>query len=145
MKTVLLADPSLTRRRALSALLTQSGYGVTALADLSEAYDALNRMQIGQGSVDAVVLGWPDYSEGIVEDVFGLLHGERLEHLPVLVMAGPPTPRRSTGAWPGRAPPLPCGRNISKRRPPSPICCGPSKASAKPQPTPGAGQGLAGG
>ncbi len=87
MKTILLADPSLTRRRALSALLTQSGYGVTALADLSEAYDALNRMQIGQGSVDAVVLGWPDYSEGIVEDVFGLLHGERLEHLPVLVMA----------------------------------------------------------
>ena len=87
MNTILLADTSQTRRRALSALLSQAGYVVTAVATLAETYSSLVRSQIGQFSFDAVVLGWPDFSEGVVEDVFGLLQGERFEHLPVLVMA----------------------------------------------------------
>ncbi|MGH8500306.1 MAG: response regulator, partial [Methylococcales bacterium] len=84
---ILLAESSQTRRRALSAVLSQYGYGVTAVATLAEAYDSLLKAQIGHNNLDAVVLGWPEYSEGIAEDVFGLLHGERFEHLPVLVMA----------------------------------------------------------
>ncbi len=87
MKMILLAQSSQTRRRALSAVLSQYGYGVTAVATLAEAYETLLRAQIGHNNLDAVVLGWPEYSEGIAEDVFGLLHGERFEHLPVLVMA----------------------------------------------------------
>lgn len=87
MNTILLADTSQTRRRALSALLSQAGYVVTAVATLAETYSSLVRSQLGQFSFDAVVLGWPDFSEGVVEDVFGLLQGERFEHLPVLVMA----------------------------------------------------------
>jgi len=87
MKMILLAESSQTRRRALSAVLSQYGYGVTAVATLAEAYETLLRAQIGHNNLDAVVLGWPEYSEGIAEDVFGLLHGERFEHLPVLVMA----------------------------------------------------------
>ena len=87
MNTILLADTSQTRRRALSALLSQAGYVVTAVATLAETYSSLVRSQIGQISFDAVVLGWPDFSDGVVEDVFGLLQSERFEHLPVLVMA----------------------------------------------------------
>lgn len=87
MKMILLAESSQTRRRALSAVLSHYGYGVTAVATLAEAYDTLLKAQIGHSNLDAVVLGWPEYSEGIAEDVFGLLHGERFEHLPVLVMA----------------------------------------------------------
>jgi diguanylate cyclase (GGDEF)-like protein/PAS domain S-box-containing protein len=87
MNMILLADTSQTRRRALSAVLSQTGFVVTAVATLAEAYDTLLRSQIGNGNLDAVVLGWPEYSDGIVEDVFGLLHGERFEHLPVLIMA----------------------------------------------------------
>lgn len=87
MKMILLADTSQTRRRALSAALSNAGFGVTAVDGLGEAYEALMRARIGHGNLDAVVLGWPEYSEGVAEDVFGLLHGERFEHLPVLVMA----------------------------------------------------------
>src|SRR5690606_4496992 len=87
MKMILLADSSQTRRRALSAALSNAGFGVTAVAELGEVYDALMRDRIGHGNLDAVVLGWPEYSEGVAEDVFGLLQGERFEHLPVLVMA----------------------------------------------------------
>ena len=87
MKMILLADTSQTRRRALSAALSNAGFGVTAVEGLAEAYEALMRARIGHGNLDAVVLGWPEYSEGVAEDVFGLLHGERFEHLPVLVMA----------------------------------------------------------
>lgn len=84
---ILLADTSQTRRRALAAALSQADYGVTAVASLAEAYEALQRSHTGQFKLDAVVLGWPEYSEGVAEDVFGLLHGERFEHLPVLVMS----------------------------------------------------------
>ncbi|MBK6378065.1 MAG: EAL domain-containing protein [Xanthomonadales bacterium] len=87
MNKILLADTSQTRRRALSAVLSQSGYVVTAVATLAEAFDTLQRSQLGHASLDAVVLGWPEYSDGLVEDVFGLLHSERFEHLAVLIMA----------------------------------------------------------
>jgi diguanylate cyclase (GGDEF)-like protein/PAS domain S-box-containing protein len=87
MRQILLAEASPTRRRALSALLTQHGYGVTAVASLQEAYDLLLKLPAGSAQLDAVVLGWPEYTDGLAEDVFGLLHTERLESMPVLVMA----------------------------------------------------------
>jgi diguanylate cyclase (GGDEF)-like protein/PAS domain S-box-containing protein len=92
MKSVLVAEASSTRRRAVSVLLSNKGYGVTALASLDEAYTLLKRMGNSPTRFDAVLLGWPDYTDGIVEDVFGLLHDPLYEHLPVLVLCD------STGA-----------------------------------------------
>jgi diguanylate cyclase (GGDEF)-like protein/PAS domain S-box-containing protein len=92
MKSVLVAESSSTRRRAVSVLLTHSGHGVTALGGLEEAYVLLKRMGNSSARFDAVVLGWPDYSDGTAEDVFGLLHDPLYEHLPVLVLCD------STGA-----------------------------------------------
>ena len=87
VKPVLLAEASLTRRRALSALLARRGCAVTALASLEEAYTVLKRLASQPTSFAAVVLGWPEYADGVAEDVFGLLHGDHYEHLPVLVLA----------------------------------------------------------
>lgn len=87
VKTVLLAEASQTRRRALSALLAPRGYVINAMPDLSEAYRALQRSTAATASYSAVILGWPEYADGSVEDVFGLLHSERFEHLPVLILA----------------------------------------------------------
>ncbi len=93
MNQILLADTSQTRRRALSAVLSQSGYVVTAVANLEEACETLRRSLIEHANFDAVVVGWPEYSEFAAEDVFGLLHGERFEHLPVLIMADSSNPK----------------------------------------------------
>jgi diguanylate cyclase (GGDEF)-like protein/PAS domain S-box-containing protein len=87
VKPVLLAESSPTRRRALSALLVQHGHTVTALASLDEAYAVLARSADSATGFVAVLVGWPEYAEGVVEDVFGLLHADRFEHLPVLVLA----------------------------------------------------------
>jgi len=87
VKSVLLAEASNTRRRALSVLLTQRGLAVTALGSLDEAYALLLRAAGSTSRFDAVVIGWPDYTDGLVEDVFGLLHGALFEHMPVLVMS----------------------------------------------------------
>jgi diguanylate cyclase (GGDEF)-like protein/PAS domain S-box-containing protein len=87
VKPILLAEASQTRRRALTTLLAQHGFGVTAVASLAEAFAYLQRMNLSTVNVEAVILGWPDYADGSAEDVFGLLHGDRFEHLPVLVLA----------------------------------------------------------
>jgi diguanylate cyclase (GGDEF)-like protein/PAS domain S-box-containing protein len=87
VKSVLLAEASQTRRRALSALLAPRGYAITALPDLDEAYRALQRSTAAAASYSAIVLGWPEFADGAAEDVFGLLHSERFEHLPVLILA----------------------------------------------------------
>ncbi len=92
MKPILLAESSQTRRRALSALLAQRGYAVTALASLDEAYALLQRAADSASNFNAVVLGWPEYADGTIEDVFGLLHGDRYEHLPVLILADTSSP-----------------------------------------------------
>ncbi|HVF34732.1 MAG TPA: EAL domain-containing protein [Candidatus Saccharimonadia bacterium] len=92
MKPILLAESSQTRRRALSALLAQRGYAVTALASLDEAYAVLQRAADSANNFNAVVLGWPEYADGTIEDVFGLLHGARHEHLPVLILADSSSP-----------------------------------------------------
>jgi diguanylate cyclase (GGDEF)-like protein/PAS domain S-box-containing protein len=86
MKSVLVAESSSTRRRAISVLLSQRGHGVTALGGLEEAYVLLKRMGNSAARFDAVVLGWPEFSDGTAEDVFGLLHDPLYEHLPVLVL-----------------------------------------------------------
>jgi diguanylate cyclase (GGDEF)-like protein/PAS domain S-box-containing protein len=92
MRAVLVAETSSTRRRAVSVLLTQRGFGVTALSALEDAFLLLKRTGSSASRFDAVVLGWPEYSDGTVEDVFGLLHDPLYEHLPVLVLCD------STGA-----------------------------------------------
>ncbi|MBP8177681.1 MAG: response regulator, partial [Xanthomonadales bacterium] len=71
----------------MSALLARRGCAVTALASLEEAYTVLKRLASQPTSFTAVVLGWPEYADGVAEDVFGLLHGDHYEHLPVLVLA----------------------------------------------------------
>lgn len=38
-------------------------------------------------TLDAVVVGWPEHNDTISEDLFGLLHGDVFEHLPVLLLA----------------------------------------------------------
>ena len=92
MKPVLLAEGSLTRRRALSALLSARGFAVTALASLDEAYTVLKRMSGSATTLAAVVLGWPEYADGVAEDVFGLVHSDQYEHLPVLILADSNSP-----------------------------------------------------
>ncbi len=87
MRPILLAESSQTRRRALTVRLSQRGFNVTALGSLDEAYATLMRMASGAARYDAVVLGWPEHVDGMIEDVFGLLHGNRFEHLPVLVLS----------------------------------------------------------
>jgi diguanylate cyclase (GGDEF)-like protein/PAS domain S-box-containing protein len=87
VKQILVAESSQTRRRALTTLLTQRGFAVTALPGLNEAHSLLRRMHPSTTRGDAVVLGWPEHPDGSAEDVFGLLYGERFEHLPVLLMA----------------------------------------------------------
>lgn len=87
MRTILLAESSQTRRRALTVRLTQRGFAVTALASLDEAYSTLMRVASGAARYHGVVLGWPEHVDGLIEDVFGLLHSSRFEHLPVLVLA----------------------------------------------------------
>ena|GEM_PF-221984 len=87
VKSVLLAEASTTRRRALSAVLAQRGFAVTALSSLDEAYGVLARSADTAAAFEGVLLGWPEHVDGVVEDVFGLLRGDRFEHLPVLVLA----------------------------------------------------------
>ncbi len=87
MKSVLLAEASPTRRRALSGLLQQRGYSVTAPASLGEGLIFLRAARGRAMTLDAVVVGWPDYTDAMSEDLFGLLHGESFEHLPVLLLA----------------------------------------------------------
>jgi DNA-binding response OmpR family regulator len=71
LKPVLLAEASQTRRRALSALLAQKGFAITAVATLEVAYTVLKRLGSTAASYSAVVLGWPEYADGVAEDVFG--------------------------------------------------------------------------
>jgi diguanylate cyclase (GGDEF)-like protein/PAS domain S-box-containing protein len=87
VKSVLLAEASPTRRRALSGLLQQRGYSVTAPASLGEGLIFLRAARGRAMTLDAVVVGWPDYTDAMSEDLFGLLHGESFEHLPVLLLA----------------------------------------------------------
>jgi diguanylate cyclase (GGDEF)-like protein/PAS domain S-box-containing protein len=88
MKSVLVTETSSTRRRALSMLLQQRGFEVTALPSHREAGALLERMASSPTKYDAVVLGWPEHSDGdgSAEAVFALLHDELLEHLPVVVL-----------------------------------------------------------
>jgi PAS domain S-box-containing protein len=92
LKPILIAESSTTRRRAMSTLLSQKGYAVTALSSSDEAFTVLKRLGSTAASFAAVVLGWPEYADGIAEDVFGLLHGDQYEHLPVLILADSNSP-----------------------------------------------------
>jgi diguanylate cyclase (GGDEF)-like protein/PAS domain S-box-containing protein len=87
VKSVLLAESSPTRRRALSALLGQRGYSVTAPASLEESLMFLRAARARAMTLDVVVVGWPEYTEPLAEDLLGLMHGEAFEHLPVLLLA----------------------------------------------------------
>jgi len=87
VKSVLLAEASPTRRRALAALLGQRGYDVTAPPSRGEALVFLRAARGRAMTLDAVVVGWPEHNDTLSEDLFGLLHGDVFEHLPVLLLA----------------------------------------------------------
>ncbi len=87
MKSLLLAEASPTRRRALAALLGQRGYDVTAPPSRGEALVFLRAARGRAMTLDAVVVGWPEHNDTLSEDLFGLLHGDVFEHLPVLLLA----------------------------------------------------------
>lgn len=87
MKSVLLAEASPTRRRALAALLEQRGFAVTAPPSRGEALVFLRAARGRAMTLDAIVVGWPEHNDTLTEDLFGLLHGEVFEHLPVLLLA----------------------------------------------------------
>src|SRR6185436_17043641 len=71
---------------------SQKVYAVTALASSDEAYTVLKRLGSTAASFAGIVLGWPEYADGVAEDVFGLLHSDQYEHLPVLVLADSGSP-----------------------------------------------------
>ena len=87
VKTILLAETSPTRRRALAALFEQRGYGVIAPPSRGEAIVFLRAARGRALTLDAIVVGWPEHNDTLTEDLFGLLHGEAFEHLPVLLLA----------------------------------------------------------
>jgi CheY-like chemotaxis protein len=68
-------------------MLGQRGYSVTAPPSRGEALVFLRAARGRAMTLDAVVVGWPDFSDTLSEDMFGLLHGEAFEHLPVLLLA----------------------------------------------------------
>jgi diguanylate cyclase (GGDEF)-like protein/PAS domain S-box-containing protein len=87
LKSVLLAEASPTRRRALAALLGQRGFNVTAPPSRGEALVFLRAARGRAMTLDAIVVGWPEHNDTLSEDLFGTLHGESFEHLPVLLLA----------------------------------------------------------
>jgi diguanylate cyclase (GGDEF)-like protein/PAS domain S-box-containing protein len=93
MKSVLLAEASPTRRRALSAVLSQRGHTVTAPSTLEEARTVLARRADDPEGFSVVVLGWPEHADGKADAICVLLRSGRCEHLPVLVLADPGSPR----------------------------------------------------
>ncbi|MDW8479192.1 MAG: hypothetical protein RML12_04320 [Xanthomonadales bacterium] len=87
MARIVVTEASQTRRRALASLFVQQGHAVTALAGIDQVYALLRRMHTSVSQCDVLVLGWPEHPDGSVEDVLGMLYGERFEHLPVLLVA----------------------------------------------------------
>lgn len=87
MKSVLVAESSPTRRRALAALLTQKGWDVHAPGSTLACCELLRHAHARGLSIEAVVLGWPELLTPDEQDLRELLHAENLQHVPVVVFA----------------------------------------------------------
>ncbi len=87
MKSLLLAETSATRRKALSTLLEARGFLSQNVSGPEQAFEIVRNLQHTASDLSAVVLGWPEYPEAVTEDVFSLLKNSSYEHLPVLVLA----------------------------------------------------------
>ena len=87
MKSVLVAEASPTRRRALAALLAQKGWEAISPGSTQASCDLLRTAQTRGIRIDAVVLGWPEILTPADQDLRELLHAEHLQHLPVVVFA----------------------------------------------------------
>ena len=87
MTSVLLAESSTTRRRAISAVLSAAGFTVHPVPGFEEAHAFLERLPRSSSEIGAVAVGWPDYSEPKADEIFDILTRDALEHLPVLILA----------------------------------------------------------
>lgn len=87
MKSVLVAEASPTRRRALAALLGQRGWDAIAPSSAQDCLDVLTHAGNRGVQIDAVVLGWPEKLERSDQDLREMLHAEHLQHAPVVVFA----------------------------------------------------------
>ncbi len=87
MKSVLVAEASPTRRRALAALLTQKGWEVLAPGSTVACCEILRHAQTRGVRIEAVVLGWAELLTSADQDLRELLHAENLQHIPVVVFA----------------------------------------------------------
>ncbi|MDZ4812334.1 MAG: EAL domain-containing protein [Pseudomonadota bacterium] len=92
MTSVLLAESSTTRRRAMSAVLSGAGFTVHPLNSFEEAHAFLERMPRSSSEIGAVAVGWPDYGEPKADEIFDMLTRDAYEHLPVLVLADSNSP-----------------------------------------------------
>ena len=87
MKSVLVAEASPTRRRALAALLGQRGWNTLAPENTRACCEILANAGNRGLQIEAVVLGWPPQLERSDHDLRELLHAEHLQHVPVVVFS----------------------------------------------------------
>ena len=87
MKSVLVAEASPTRRRALAALLGQRGWESITPASTQDCREVLEHAANRGLQIEAVVLGWPEKLERSDHDLLELLHAEHLQHIPVVVFS----------------------------------------------------------
>lgn len=85
MKSVLVAEISRTRQRALATLLGQRGWQAITPATTAESCELLRHAAQRGIGIDAVVLGWPDILDTTDQNLRELLHAEHLQHIPVVV------------------------------------------------------------
>lgn len=92
MTTVLLTENSITRRRAMSSVLSNAGFSVQSIAGFEDLFEFLQRMPRSSSEISAIAVGWPDYGEAKADEIFDLLSRDQFEHLPVLVLADSNSP-----------------------------------------------------
>ncbi len=85
--SILLIEPSATRRRAMHALMASKGFAVSELSDYVQALPVLD--QLGTSSIDfrGMVIGWPEHADSRADEVLTILHRDDFEHIPVLLLA----------------------------------------------------------
>lgn len=87
MKSVLISEASPTRRRAVSALLSQRGWDVIAPVNVEACCESLEQATSRGTQINAVIVGWPEKLEGPDEQLRVLLRSEHLLHVPVVIFA----------------------------------------------------------
>ncbi|MDE2258580.1 MAG: EAL domain-containing protein [Xanthomonadaceae bacterium] len=87
MDRILLVEPSATRRRAMHALLAARGFAVSELSDYAQALPLIERLGSTTLGFRGIVIGWPEHSDALAEQVFAVLHRDEFEHFAVLLLA----------------------------------------------------------